>query len=56
MRGKTQRQIKEGVLRPDKNPSGPAPVATTTIVNPSTGRPVDVSANGNQSGQGQSRK
>jgi hypothetical protein len=46
MSEKTLRQIKEGALRPEKGPSGPPPVATATIINPSTGKPLN-SPNGN---------
>lgn len=49
MSEKTLRQIKEGALRPDKGPSGPPPVATATIINPSTGKPIPSSSNGSTS-------
>lgn len=46
MSEKPLRQIKEGALRPEKPPTGPPPVATATVIDPSTGKPLSPPANG----------
>jgi len=51
MSAEMQRQIKEGVLRPEKGPSGPAPVAATRVIDPSTGKPLEPSPNGSPPAQ-----